>query len=564
MAQDWAQHRGGRPRRGPRAARRVRRLPRPQRAARPRRRRGGAPRRDRRAGLQRDGRGLHRADRGRDRDARRRGELEPLDAPQVARALVRMLNGYLDDVLGRGRGGRPRARARDGLDDLDAHAVPAAPRERPLARPLAGRGRRPAQGRGAARPARASACGPASGCVTARSATRSRPRWSCCAAPARSSCCATRSGAGRSTDPVTAWVERIDPLTLETVARSPDLAAGPFWPGGHGGARQRLAARRDAATTATGSPRISSSWPPASCRAAALQLVRRPPRRDAGDEGLRPRPARARPRRAARPDDARAPRPATCRSASPRSRGCRPTATTSTWSARGRRCGCAGTARRCVRDERWGGPYLSPGGSYGWDPVIAGGQLWFMDNGAHDFVTTMRGAGVAPGPVHLVRMSLADRDDVERVEVCGLPRGAVTDPPLVRRGPADRRRLRLGQRRRAGVPLRRLADAAVAPRALARRPHGAVSRDRRARPARLPRAGVRAHAGGPRGRPAGCTALMRSAALRRLATAGSRDEVVVARRRDRGGARPRRGAQPDAVRRLPGARASAATSTGAR
>lgn len=31
-----------------------------------------------------------------------RGELEPLDAPQIARALVRMLNGYLGDVLGRG------------------------------------------------------------------------------------------------------------------------------------------------------------------------------------------------------------------------------------------------------------------------------------------------------------------------------------------------------------------------------------------------------------------------------------------------------------------------------
>ncbi len=30
------------------------------------------------------------------------GELGPLDAPQVARALVRMLNGYLADVFGRG------------------------------------------------------------------------------------------------------------------------------------------------------------------------------------------------------------------------------------------------------------------------------------------------------------------------------------------------------------------------------------------------------------------------------------------------------------------------------
>jgi len=36
-----------------------------------------------------------------------RGELEPLDAPEVARALVRMLNAYLGDVLGRRPGTDP-------------------------------------------------------------------------------------------------------------------------------------------------------------------------------------------------------------------------------------------------------------------------------------------------------------------------------------------------------------------------------------------------------------------------------------------------------------------------
>ena len=37
----------------------------------------------------------------------RRGELAPLDAPEIARALVRMLNGYLDDSLGRNGGTDP-------------------------------------------------------------------------------------------------------------------------------------------------------------------------------------------------------------------------------------------------------------------------------------------------------------------------------------------------------------------------------------------------------------------------------------------------------------------------
>jgi hypothetical protein len=77
-------------------------------------------------------------------------------------------------------------------------------------------------------------------------------------------------------------------------------------------------------------------------------------------------------------------------------------------------------------------PYLvGEEGSYGWDPVIEGGQLWFLDNGAHHYSTTMLGAGAASaGRVRLHRISLSDPDDRESVEVCGLSRGAVTDPPL--------------------------------------------------------------------------------------------------------------------------------------
>jgi hypothetical protein len=37
---------------------------------------------------------------------------------------------------------------------------------------------------------------------------------------------------------------------------------------------------------------------------------------------------------------------------------------------------------------------------------------------------------VAPGPVRLIRVSLRNHQDREAVEVCGLPRGTVTDPPL--------------------------------------------------------------------------------------------------------------------------------------
>jgi AcrR family transcriptional regulator len=43
------------------------------------------------------------------------GELAPLDAPEIARALVRMLNSYLDDALGREEGRTDPARVLDAI-----------------------------------------------------------------------------------------------------------------------------------------------------------------------------------------------------------------------------------------------------------------------------------------------------------------------------------------------------------------------------------------------------------------------------------------------------------------
>jgi hypothetical protein len=86
---------------------------------------------------------------------------------------------------------------------------------------------------------------------------------------------------------------------------------------------------------------------------------------------------------------------------------------------------------RLRRDEGWSWRYHGGRGhSYGWDPVLAGGQLWLLDNGAHGYATTMRGAGLAAGPVRLLRVSVSDAGDHEAIEVCGLPRGTVTDPPV--------------------------------------------------------------------------------------------------------------------------------------
>ncbi len=86
------------------------------------------------------------------------------------------------------------------------------------------------------------------------------------------------------------------------------------------------------------------------------------------------------------------------------------------------------------RDDGWSFRYRTlPDGeqSYGWDPVIAGGSAWFMDNGQNDFRGRFRDTGVATGPLHLVRVSLDDAADADVFAPFGLPRGTIVNPPLI-------------------------------------------------------------------------------------------------------------------------------------
>lgn len=67
--------------------------------------------------------------------------------------------------------------------------------------------------------------------------------------------------------------------------------------------------------------------------------------------------------------------------------------------------------------------------SYGWDPVLAGGHAWFLDNGANTFTNCFLGGGTASGPIHLVRVSLQDARDWELFTPFGAPHGTVANPP---------------------------------------------------------------------------------------------------------------------------------------
>jgi len=224
------------------------------------------------------------------------------------------------------------------------------------------------------------------------------------------------------------WVERIDPLTLEPLERSRQLEGGPFWPGGlcahangslfvvYGRFCHRLSAELEL--------RASYELPVARPYNSLVVLadgtlvmkdidrsLREPARLTLLDpESLEPRCA-----------DVELPEPVVAR-----------------LSADGRQLYAVGAS--AVHAYEWDGERLErifelryrelPGQSYGWDPVIEGGQLWLLDQGEHRYATSMLGAGVAAGPVHLIRIPLANPEDREAVEVCGNPRGAVTDPPL--------------------------------------------------------------------------------------------------------------------------------------
>jgi hypothetical protein len=67
--------------------------------------------------------------------------------------------------------------------------------------------------------------------------------------------------------------------------------------------------------------------------------------------------------------------------------------------------------------------------SYGWDPVISGGHAWFLDNGDNVFAQSFLGGGLKSGPIHLVRVSLADARDWELFTPFGAPHGTVANPP---------------------------------------------------------------------------------------------------------------------------------------
>jgi hypothetical protein len=246
----------------------------------------------------------------------------------------------------------------------------------------------------------------------------------------------------------TAWVERIDPATLDPQVRSVDLPGGQFWPGGmalhangslyvtHG----RWCHRLDRATLAV---------------QAAGQLPRNRPYNSllvlpdgnlvmkdfCGGDGVH----------AITNDD----RGSQLVVLEPEELGIVATcdlpegsiARLSAWTDPGGDTTVIVVGDTSVFEVRWTAATatLAPptnvhtyrtidGQTFAWDAVVADGSAWLLDNGegTNQFGPSFAGRTSSTAPLHLVRVVLgAEAPEPTLTEVCGLPGGIVANPPLV-------------------------------------------------------------------------------------------------------------------------------------
>lgn len=237
-------------------------------------------------------------------------------------------------------------------------------------------------------------------------------------------------GPGRSA--VEAWVERLDPLTLEVAVRSQRLPGGPYWPGGiaaHANGDLHLvfgcwAHRLSADLELLASHRLpvarphnsfvvldggelvtkdcDAPWGLARSTVSVLDPLTLAP--------------------LATPLEL--PEPSIARLSSDGE------SVIAIGTTRAFRLRLDRAAGRLELDEAWSPAYgPAPGRSYGWDPVIAEEHVLWMDNGRNQVDRTMLSSGTSPDPVRLWWARLDDERAVRSVEISGLPYGTESNPP---------------------------------------------------------------------------------------------------------------------------------------
>ena len=234
----------------------------------------------------------------------------------------------------------------------------------------------------------------------------------------------------------TSWVERIDPVTLEPLARSPDLPGGPFWPGGilvHANGYLyvtygRYCHKLDAECRLLAGRELPQPQPYNSLLALSDGvLVMKNFVRDGSSKSyfslLSPEDL------APACSEVEIPEPSIARISRDITPGGEFVYVVGDHTIFRYRY-ASGVLEQ---DHDWQHRYRTLSDdtqSYGWDPVIAGGNAWFMDNGANAFQGSFRGLGVASGPLHVIRVSLTDATDSEMFTPFDAPHGTIVNPPL--------------------------------------------------------------------------------------------------------------------------------------
>ena len=230
--------------------------------------------------------------------------------------------------------------------------------------------------------------------------------------------------------PTTSCVELIDPLTLQTLCKSPRLKGGPLWPGGMAIHRNgdiyvvygRYAHRLNRACEPLASQQLPVDLPYNSFVILDNGLLVTKNLSDSvkarisvlDPQTLEPVCA-----------DIECPEPSIAR-----------------LSSSGNTLYVVGVlsimryhwdeAAHTLRlDPDWHCDYIGDSSqTYGWDVVLEGGHAWFMDNGKHRYLTRMVGAGVSPTANRLIRVALDNSHNREILPISGLSGGSVTNPPL--------------------------------------------------------------------------------------------------------------------------------------
>jgi hypothetical protein len=239
------------------------------------------------------------------------------------------------------------------------------------------------------------------------------------------------------------WVERIHPESLETQARSVDLAGGPFWPGG-------MVTHADGSLYVTFG-RFCHRLDPGDLRVAARrELPRDRPYNSlvvqasghlvmkdiAGGVGLH------RLADGVVGSELVVLAPGTLEELA---RLELPEGSVARLSAIGQDVYVVGEERvhrvgfdpdraTLILDPDWSPRYRTiEGQTFGWDIVLADGSGWLLDNGegSEEFGGSFRGKGRSAAPLHLVRLGLDGAASVELAEVCGEVGGVVANPPAV-------------------------------------------------------------------------------------------------------------------------------------